>query len=237
MDKYLAFYYGFIGLGFLFGTAYLFSVRKKYDIKKKEALLSALTGLCASLFGAILMAYLYNEIILFASGGEVQAASRFRLFGILLFSPFLIKGMYAIAKKDVDVQLDLYAVGTVAALGFAKIGCFSYGCCYGIVCEHGIVNRLTLQTVFPVQLAEAFFCFALAGVLMWFMHRKKCVGLLFPIAQIAYSVPRFFLEFLRHYDFAVEGDIFLQLSVWQWFSVLTILVGILWLVFAKKKRA
>ena len=237
MNKYLAFYYGFIGLGFLFGSAYLFLVRKKYDIPKKEAILFALTGLCASLFGAILMAFLYNELILFASGGEIYAASRLRLFGILLFSPFIIKGIHAIGKQNADIPLDLHAVGTAIALGFAKIGCFGYGCCYGIACEFGFVNRLTGQTAFPVQLAEAFCCFVLAAVLMYLAHTGKYKGLLFPIAQIAYAVPRFFLEFLRHYDYAVEGAIFLHLSVWQWFSVLTMLVGGLWLVVAKKKQA
>ncbi len=237
MNKYLAFYYGFIGLGFLFGSAYLFLVRKKYDISKKESVLFALTGLCASLFGAILMAFLYNELILFASGGAIFAASRLRLFGILLFSPFIIKGIHAIGKQNADIPLDLHAVGTAIALGFAKIGCFFYGCCYGIAVEHGIVNRLTGQTAFPVQLTEAACCFVLATVLICLAHKGKCKGLLFPIAQIAYSVPRFFLEFLRHYDYAVEGDIFLHLSVWQWFAVLTTLIGILWLAVARRKRA
>lgn len=237
MDKYLAVYYGFIALGFLCAAAYLFFVRKKYDMTARKALITALTGLCASLFSAVLMAFLYNELILFASGGAIFAASRLRLFGILLFSPFIIKGIYAMGKKNTDNPLDLHAVGTAIALGFAKIGCFGYGCCYGIACDFGFVNRLTGQTAFPVQLAEAFCCFVLAAVLMYLAHTGKFKGLLFPIAQIAYAVPRFFLEFLRHYDYAVEGAIFLNLSVWQWLSVLTMLFGGLWLVVAKKKQA
>ncbi len=237
MDKYLLFYYACIGIGFLVGTVYLFAVRKKYGISMKNALQSALLGLCTSLLGAMLMAHLYNALIIFASDGTVYAASRFRLFGILLFSPFLIKGIYAVGKKEVGLQLDLYAASTVFALGFAKIGCFGYGCCYGIACEHGIVNRLTGNTVVPVQLMETVCCFVLGAVLMRLLHKGKCKGLLFPIAQIAYSVPRFFLEFLRHYDFAAEGDVFLNLSVWQLFSVLTVVVGIVWLIFARKKRA
>ncbi|MBR6780723.1 MAG: prolipoprotein diacylglyceryl transferase [Clostridia bacterium] len=235
MDKYLVFYYACIGIGFLVGTAYLFIVRKKHGISIREAVMSAVLGLCASLFGAMLMAHLYNAVILFASDGAVQAASRFRLFGVLLFSPFLVKGIYAVGKKNADTPLDLYAAGTVLALGFAKIGCFGYGCCYGIVCEHGVVNRLTGNTVVPVQLIETAFCFALAAVLMVLIHRGKCVGRIFPVAQIAYSVPRFFLEFLRHYEFAVEGDIVLNLSVWQLFSVLTVAVGTVWLLLARKK--
>ena len=237
MDKYLAFYYAFIGIGFLFGVIYLFAVRKKHGMTAKDTVSSSFFGLFVSLFSASLMAFLYNKIILFASGGEIYAASRLRLFGILLFSPFIIKGMYAMAKKNADTPLDLHAVGTAITLGFAKIGCFSYGCCYGIPFAHGIVNRLTGQTVFPVQLAEAACCFVLAAVLVWLAHSGKCKGFLFPITQIAYSVPRFFLEFLRHYDYAVEGDILLQLSVWQWFSVLTTLIGIVWIVLKKKKQA
>lgn len=237
MDKYLLIYYGFIALGFVCSTIYLFVVRKKREITIKNTLVMAFFGLFISLFSASLMAFLYNELILFASGGEIYAASRLRLIGILLFSPFIMKGFYTLAKKDADTPLDLHAVGTALALGFAKIGCFSYGCCYGIACDFGFVNRLAGQTVFPVQLAEAACCFALAAVLMYLAHAGKFKGLLFPVAQIVYSVPRFFLEFLRHYDYAVEGDIFLQLSVWQWFSLLTILVGILWFAVAKKKQA
>ena len=142
-----------------------------------------------------------------------------------------------IGKKNADTPLDLHAVGTAMALGFAKIGCFSYGCCYGIVCDSGFVNRLTGQTVFPVQLVEALCCFVLAAVLMYLAHKGKCKGFLFPVAQIAYSVPRFFLEFLRHYDYAVEGDILLNLSMWQLFSVLTVFVGVVWLLLARKNKA
>ncbi len=236
MDKYLLFYYACIGMGFLLGTVYLFCVRKKYGISVKETLQMSFFGLCASLVGAMLMAHLYNAIILAATDGQMYAASRFRLFGILLFSPLIVKGAYALAKINSDLQLDLYAAGTVLALGMAKIGCFGYGCCYGIASENGILNRLTGTTVVPVQLIEAAFCVVLAAVLMFLVHRKKCVGLIFPIAQIAYSVPRFFLEFLRHYDYAVEGDILLNLSVWQLFSVFTALVGVVWLVIARKKR-
>lgn len=210
---------------------------KKHGISLKQAVQFSLLGLCTSLVGAVLMAQLYNEIILFASGGEVQAASRLRLFGVLLFSPFIVKILYSIGKLNADTPLDLYAAGTVLALGCAKIGCFCYGCCYGIECAHGIRNRLTGLTVVPVQLLEAVFCFVLAAVLMWLLHKGKLRGLLFPVAQIAYSVPRFFLEFLRHYDYSVEGDVFLQLSVWQWFAVLSILVGGVWLFVMRKKRA
>lgn len=237
MDRYLFLYYGCIGIGFVFGVIYLFAVRKHHSISVREAVFTAAFGFCASLFGAMLMAWLYNEIILFASDQTVQAASRLRLFGILLFSPIVVKLLYKIGKKNADTPLDLYATGTVLALGCAKIGCFCYGCCYGVACEHGVVNRLTGQTVFPVQLAEAACCFVLAAVMIWLVHRRKCVGLLFPVAQIAYSVPRFLLEFLRQYDYAVEGSILLGLSVWQWFSVLTVIVGILWLLAEKKKKA
>ena len=237
MDKYLLFYYACMGVGFLLGTVYLFCVRKKHEISVREALQMSFFGLCASLVGAMLMAYLYNAIILAATDGQMYAASRFRLFGILLFSPLLVKGAYAFAKKNTDLLLDLYAAGTVLALGCAKIGCFGYGCCYGIAAANGILNRLTGMTVVPVQLIEAAFCVVLAAVLMLLIHRKKCVGLIFPIAQIAYSVPRFFLEFLRHYDYAAEGDILFNLSVWQLFSVFTAVVGVVWLVIERKRRA
>lgn len=237
MDKHLLLYYACIGIGFLLGAVYLFAVRKKHGISLKQAVQFSLLGLCTSLVGAVLMAQLYNEIILFASGGEVQAASRLRLFGVLLFSPFIVKILYSIGKLNADTPLDLYAAGTVLALGCAKIGCFCYGCCYGIECAHGIRNRLTGLTVVPVQLLEALFCFVLAAVLMWLLHKGKLRGLLFPVAQIAYSVPRFFLEFLRHYDYAVEGDILLNLSVWQVFSVLTVFVGVVWLLLARKNKA
>ena len=237
MDQYLAFYYAFIAIGFVCSAFYLFAVRKKHGMGAKETASCAFFGLFVSLFSASLMAFLYNQLILLASGGVVYSASRLRLFGILLFSPFIIKGAYSLGKKNADIPLDLHAVGTALALGFAKIGCFAYGCCYGIACEFGFVNRLTGQTVLPVQLAEAACCFALAAVLICLARKEKFKGLLFPIAQIAYSVPRFFLEFLRHYDYAVEGDIFLQLSVWQWFSVLTTLIGIAWLALARRKKA
>lgn len=236
MDKYLLFYYACMVFGFVVNIIFLFAARKRFGMTMRDCVASAFFGIGFSVFSAVLMAYLYNEIILFASDGTVQAASRFRLFGVFLFAPVL---MYFALKKSgmrTDFHMDLYAATTILALGCSKIGCFGYGCCYGVAWEHGVINRLTGLQVVPVQLLEVLCCFALAAVLFVLLFKGKCKGFLFPLSQIFYSVPRFFLEYLRHYDFAVEGDILLNLSVWQVFSVVTMLIGVVWLIVKIKKK-
>ncbi|MEN6349809.1 MAG: prolipoprotein diacylglyceryl transferase [Syntrophomonas sp.] len=88
------------------------------------------------------------------------------------------------------------------ALGYAivRIGCFLAGCCYGKVCT------LPFAVVFPnvdaiprhpTQLYSSGINLLLFLFLIWFLPRKKFPGQVFLIYMMAYSIYRFFMEFLR----------------------------------------
>ena len=121
-------------------------------------------------------------------------------------------------------------------LGFSKIGCACYGCCYGIECSFGVKSPLVQHTVFPVQLLECILCFILFSVMLYVViknkHRK---GTAYPIALILYGVVRFFVEYLRYYPEA-ERTFFFGVNFWQMMSVITVIAGCVWLIRSKHRH-
>jgi len=107
--------------------------------------------------------------------------------------------------------------------GFARIGCFLGGCCYGIESELGfsargntLVEAVNGVKRFPVQLFEAFFCFLIFTMLLIMFLYKKFKGGLFFVYLSIYAFVRFFDEFLRGDD--IRGFVF-GLSTSQFISI------------------
>lgn len=131
-------------------------------------------------------------------------------FGGSVFYGGLIGGVAAgmiylkIKKLNFEVFVDVAAPVTALFHGFARIGCFLGGCCYGVECTWGFIthtNNLnpTINGVvrFPVQLFEAAFEFLLFAVLAYLLHKGLMRGKLYLIYLLSYSVARFVLEFFR----------------------------------------
>ena len=117
--------------------------------------------------------------------------------------------------------------------GFARIGCFLGGCCYGIECEWGFVYHNALEpsangvSRFPVQLLESGMEFVLFAVLMILYIRRKCGGKLMYVYMLSYAVVRFLDEFLR--GDKVRGFVG-PLSTSQFISVLMFVTVIIILI-------
>lgn len=180
------------------------------------------------LYGITMMEYIPK---LFKATGFVNFWQRFAaIFGGSVFYGGLLGGLAAggisakVQKLPADIVTDC-AAPTIALLhGFARIGCFMGGCCYGIEWEHGITftNALVASANgvprVPVQLFEAGFEFALF-VLLWLLltRTNKLRGRLLALYLLLYPVGRFFLEFLRGDDY--RGFLF-GLSTSQIISIL-----------------
>ncbi len=98
---------------------------------------------------------------------------------------------------------DLAAACITVGHGFGRLGCLMAGCCYGRRTDawYGISMNLAGDgsaekfKVIPVQLYEALFLFALAGIFL-FLYKKGKKYLL-PSYMIAYAIWRFIAEALR----------------------------------------
>ncbi len=153
------------------------------------------------------------SVRIFLSGGIVFYGG---LTGFALTFFFLCK-----AGHIRDQRLwDIVAVCVPCFHGFARIGCFLAGCCYGrIYKDPGAVYYITMESAayrFPVQLAESAAEFMIFVVLLFFLIKKYFHGRLFWLYLLLYAVTRFAMEFLRGDEWR---GIYAGLSFSQWYSI------------------
>ena len=132
---------------------------------------------------------------------------------------------------------DAIAAPLALAQGIGRLGCFAAGCCWGVETSGWCAVRFTElaareQTgvpldvpLVPVQLIEALFDFALAGVLtlLW-RRRPRPAGTVFWVYLIVYGIGRGILEHFR--GDTVRGMWFGgAVSTSQIFSALAVIIG------------
>lgn len=168
---------------------------------------------------------------LFTASDLGEFVKRFQgIFGGSVFYGGLLGGIAAggisikAQKLPADTATDCLAPAIAMFHGFARIGCFMGGCCYGIEWEHGVIfANAVVESAngvprVPVQLFEAGFEFLLSA-LLWILLLKvpKAQGKLLALYLLIYPVGRFMLEFLRGDEY--RGFIF-GLSTSQFISIL-----------------
>lgn len=151
---------------------------------------------------------------------------------------FLLIYLFYIRKKYKNFGLkDILIIAPACitlAHAFGRIGCFCAGCCYGIETDSwlGVTFPGMTHKVYPTQLFEAFFLFALTVVLALLAFKKKSI-FTFPTYLASYGVFRFLIEFIRGDD---RGAYFLSLSPSQWFSIFSVIIAIILVIYFVKKR-
>ncbi len=186
---------------------------------QRQLVISAVLAIGCGLFGAALFQAFYNYL----ETGTFDLQSGLTFYGgllvgagVFLFSWFVLTKplkLYDEAKKQFPCLANIAAVLIPMAHGFGRIGCLLGGCCYGKVTDawYGVPHYdvcvgdvcYPKVKVVPIQLFEAVFLFALAGVLLWLYLRatKRGEGWrqtpLLPVYMIAYGVWRFAIEFCR----------------------------------------
>ncbi|NGP75045.1 hypothetical protein G3570_00255 [Balneolaceae bacterium YR4-1] len=151
--------------------------------------------------------------------------------GLLAFTvPFALLNSYSLLLLS-----DVLFAGMFIGYSLGRIGCLTYGCCYGKLCnEPGIVyrndyakvNRLKHthgSTRFPTQLFSAAHGLLLILLLNAILYAEPRAGVLTVFALLYYGMGRFYEEFYRDRD-RVADTIFTEGHVG---SVAFILIGLL----------
>jgi len=145
-----------------------------------------------------------------------------------------LAAFYIIAKKHHWCFLrlaDIIAIYIPLGHALGRLGCFSYGCCYGkpTTAWLGLCFPSTSPAgasglkVIPTQLISAFFLIVIFFILLSLRHRRKFPGQIFTSYLLFYGIFRFIIEFFR-------GDPrgFLWIfSTSQWISIAVVIVSII----------
>ena len=151
----------------------------------------------------------FKEIFVSLSGGSV-------FYGGLI-GAFLCGVLYLKARKiPLEAYMDNAALFAPLFHGFARIGCFLSGCCYGIEHELGFAD-VSGKVRFPVQLLESACNFIIAAVIFFILKKGALRGKVFYLYLAIYAFVRFFDEFLRGDE--IRGFV-LGLSTSQFISIL-----------------
>ena len=186
---------------------------------QRQLLISVIVALVFGVFGAALFQGFYHflatglfslESGLTFYGGFIVGVGAFLIMWFLLTKPLKLSDE---AKQYFPCVANMAAVLIPMAHAFGRIGCLFEGCCHGKITDawYGVPHYdvcvgdvcYDKARVVPIQLFEAIFLFALAGVLLWLYLRGAKRGQskrqtpLFPSYMIAYGIWRFIIEFFR----------------------------------------
>jgi phosphatidylglycerol:prolipoprotein diacylglycerol transferase len=140
---------------------------------------------------------------------------------------------------------DVFAPAVALGHGIGRLGCFSAGCCWGVLCHRPwavtFTNPVADQLVgvplgvplHPTQLYEAFGEFLIFGVLYWRFGKPHAAGSIIALYLVLYGAARFVVEFYRFHD---QGNLFGgPLDTSQWISLVFLVAGAAFL--ARRKPA
>lgn len=140
-------------------------------------------------------------------------------------------------KHNVLLMGDIILPSVFVGLGFGRIGCFLYGCCYGGTCSlpwavqfpkgsvpwnaQVMTGYLTEDApvtlaIHPTQIYSSVNAFLLATVLMLYLRHRPYNGSVLAIGWIVYPIARFVIEILRNDEvgqFGFDATISQQISI------------------------
>lgn len=160
----------------------------------------------ASVVGGKLFLIFENPSLYLQKPGKLLSGSGFVFYGSLLCAIPTMWWFFRKHRIPVLPMLDIMAVVTCIVHGFGRLGCFMAGCCYGkptalafgVTFTHPACQANPLHTpLFPSQLAEATWIFAILSLLLLIRNRKTFDGQLFLIYLMLYAVGRGILELFR----------------------------------------
>ena len=244
----------------LFGADRM-GIMRKFSVKLQKILIIAgMVGISFGLFGTVFFQAIYNAIE--TGKFEINANTGMTFYGGLIFGVgAFIAVWFGLGKlwcKNGEAVKKFGSIADIAACliplahGMGRLGCLAAGCCHGADTDkwYGIMHYavlsngelLPLGKKVPIQLFEALFLFAVAGVMFWLFFGKfgkenKGRFPLLPTYAIVYGIWRFLIEYARADE---RGETIISaLSPSQLIAVLMIAGGIAYLTvwFLQKKKA
>lgn len=230
-------YGGMIAFGFLVSGAAMYLLVKRFSLNFYDALILAVYGIAAGMYGAKVSYLLLNlGCIDWTQLTDWAYLSALLRGGFIFYGgiPAGIAGVFLAGRLHHIPAADyLHVCIPVLPLAhaFGRIGCCLAGCCYGIpyggplaiTYHHTAAAAPVSVSLFPVQLLEAFLEFLIFLFLLRLVFQPRGKIDLFLLYLLLYSPVRFCLEFLRA---DVERGRLLWFSTSQWIS-LSIFIGVL----------
>jgi len=224
--------YGFfVFLGVLFG--YFFCLRQAGRENINRNIFSDIIfwTLIFSFVGARVF-YIFSDFGFFLQNplDVLMSRSGFVFYGGIVFGIITLYILSKIHKISFLKLSDVIIMGVPLAHAFGRLGCFSYGCCYGRE-THTFIGVLFPEDspagalgvpVIPTQLIEAFFLLLLFFFLLFVKKHKRFDGQILAVYLIFYSVMRFIIEFFRGDP---RGSVFL-FSFSQFISIFLAALGV-----------
>ena len=227
--------YGFfVFLGISLGLVFALKESKKEGIPRDRIL--------DLIFWMLLYSFLSSRILYIVINfryfiqeplGFIFSGSGFVFYGGLLGGT--IAALFFINKYKLPLfkTFDILSCSLVLGHSLGRIGCFFYGCCYGVITNSFIGVLFPVGSpagsvgnpLVPVQLISSFFLIVIFVLLLLIRDRKLFDGEVFAAYIILYSLFRFIIEFYR----SDPRGFFLSLSVAQWLSLLFFCAGLVFL--------
>lgn len=158
--------------------------------------------------------------------GSWSAMFGFSSMGGVLGALIAMVAYLKVTGVPVRPHLDALALGTAPGWAIGRIGCF-------LAHDHpGVLTDFPLALQFPggarhdLGLYDALLLFALTGILYALSRKKRIDGTLMGVLAVGYSVPRFFLDFLRASDMSFVDRRILGLTPAQYIVVALCIAGV-----------
>ena len=115
-------------------------------------------------------------------------------------------------KLPLLATADVFAPAIALGHGIGRLGCFSAGCCWGVLCDrpwavtfrNPVANNLTgvplNVPLHPTQLYEALAEFAIFVILYRRIRKPHGKGAIIALYLMLYATARFVVEFYRYHD-------------------------------------
>lgn len=172
--------------------------------------------------------------------------------GGLVFYGAILGGLLGFLAYCYKRSLNVLQMGDIVVpsifigLGFGRIGCFLYGCCYGGMCSQpwavqfpkpsvpfdaqmdlGWLAQNATQSlpIHPTQIYSSVNAFLLATVLILYLRHRPYNGAALAIGWLVYPIARFVIEILRNDEAALFGTGF---TVSQQISIMLFVTGIIY---------
>ena len=187
-----------------------------YKVNWKKSLLITVMLTATGTLGTFLMYFVEN-----GSFGGIS------FYGAVFFVPILFVIVARLVGVRYGVLMDLCAPAECVMLAIMKVQCLLTGCCGGVLLRYNGVSY-----VFPSQIMEMVNGLVIGVILLLMARKEKNRGRLFPWYMVIYGVTRFVLNMFRQGGAAR----ILGLPFGNFWSLVSIVVGIIWLWIARKRN-
>jgi len=204
---------------FVVGMAIVERRARRFGVESKQITDLALWILLAVVAGSRLfyVAFHWSEFSSDLIG--IVAFWRGGLAGLMFYGGFLgavIAGLTFVLVRKLPLlkMMDAIAPAIVLGEGFTRIGCFLNGCCFGKPTDSFLGMKFPPNSaagatfpglaVHPTQLYSSLAGFLLFLLALWLERRRLKEGVLFALILVVYSLFRFAIDFVRHYEDAAN---------------------------------